>query len=188
MSPIGGMMISSTRLLAMVAKAAPMTTPTAMSTTLPRMTNSLNSFHMPHLPRLRASGVLGDTVAERPVLFLDLDQVDKHVLHAHVKLPVQPLGKRFVKMLLRFERAPLVQRDLDEDHAVAPGDVEIIRVVDEPGLIMLGDDLEIILGRHLDGLHHRTVDGVADFSAEPRLPLHERNSYKRHGALLSSAC
>jgi hypothetical protein len=43
-TPIGGMMMSSTSDLTMVEKAAPMITPTAMSITLPRSANSLNSF------------------------------------------------------------------------------------------------------------------------------------------------
>ena len=42
-TPIGGMMMSSTSDLTMVEKAAPMMMPTAMSTTLPRSANSLNS-------------------------------------------------------------------------------------------------------------------------------------------------
>ena len=44
--PIGGMMMSATRDDTMVPNAPPMTTPTARSTTFPRMTNSLNSFNM----------------------------------------------------------------------------------------------------------------------------------------------
>ncbi len=43
---MGGMMTSFTREVTMVPKAAPMIRPTAMSTTLPRMANSRNSFNM----------------------------------------------------------------------------------------------------------------------------------------------
>ena len=42
-SPMRGMMMSFTREVVILPKAAPMTTPTAMSITLPRMANSLNS-------------------------------------------------------------------------------------------------------------------------------------------------
>src|SRR6201992_501103 len=42
-SPIGGMMMSLTSELTMPVKEAPMITPTARSTTLPRMANFLNS-------------------------------------------------------------------------------------------------------------------------------------------------
>jgi hypothetical protein len=44
MTPIGGMMMSSTSDFTMVEKAAPMMMPTAISTTLPLSANSLNSF------------------------------------------------------------------------------------------------------------------------------------------------
>src|SRR5580658_9361489 len=47
--PIGGMMIWSTRLLTMAPKAAPMITPTARSTTLPRAMNSRNSLNIGRL-------------------------------------------------------------------------------------------------------------------------------------------
>src|SRR5262245_35999161 len=60
--PIGGIRISLTSEVTMVPKAAPMITPTARSTTLPRMMNVLNSFSMaPLLPRgaMRAPAGLG---------------------------------------------------------------------------------------------------------------------------------
>jgi hypothetical protein len=41
---MGGMMTSWTNELTMVPKAAPMMIPTAISTTFPRIANSLNSF------------------------------------------------------------------------------------------------------------------------------------------------
>ena len=41
--PIGGMTMSLTSELTIAPNAAPMTSPTARSTTLPRMANSLNS-------------------------------------------------------------------------------------------------------------------------------------------------
>src|SRR5690625_541165 len=44
--PMGGMMMSSTRELTTVPKAAPMTIPTAMSIMLPLTANSLNSLMM----------------------------------------------------------------------------------------------------------------------------------------------
>jgi hypothetical protein len=45
--PRGGIITSSTKLFTTVPKAPPMMIPTAMSTTLPRTANSLNSFIMP---------------------------------------------------------------------------------------------------------------------------------------------
>jgi hypothetical protein len=48
---MGGMITSLTNELTIVANAAPMMMPTAMSRTLPRMANSLNSFSMMALLR-----------------------------------------------------------------------------------------------------------------------------------------
>src|SRR3954464_6900577 len=45
-NPIGGMMISFTNDVTIFPNAPPMTTPTAMSTTLPFIANSLNSLTM----------------------------------------------------------------------------------------------------------------------------------------------
>src|SRR4051812_20536729 len=47
--PIGGMMTPSTSVVTIFPNAAPMITPTARSTTLPRAMNSLNSFSMARL-------------------------------------------------------------------------------------------------------------------------------------------
>ena len=44
MAPISGMITLLIRVLVMLPKAVAMITPTAMSSTLPRMMNSLNSF------------------------------------------------------------------------------------------------------------------------------------------------
>src|SRR6185437_13758672 len=56
MSPKGGMTMSLTSDVTILPKAAPMMTPMARSTTLPRMANSRNSFHMASLPKaLRAA-------------------------------------------------------------------------------------------------------------------------------------
>ena len=49
-SPMGGMRTSLTKEVTIFPKAAPMMIPTAISTTLPRITNSLNSFSMVFLP------------------------------------------------------------------------------------------------------------------------------------------
>ena len=53
-TPMGGMTMSSTSDLTMVEKAAPMMMPTAMSTTLPRRANSLNSFSIAAPPWISA--------------------------------------------------------------------------------------------------------------------------------------
>src|SRR5678816_4799835 len=47
-----------------------------------------------------SAGVLRDTVAERPVLLLHLDQVDEHVLRPDVELAPQILGHAPVERFL----------------------------------------------------------------------------------------
>src|SRR5580658_9680143 len=51
--PIGGMITWSTRLLTIAPKDAPMITPTARSTTLPRAMNSRNSLNTGDAPLFR---------------------------------------------------------------------------------------------------------------------------------------
>src|SRR5262245_64304646 len=84
--------------------------------------------------------VLGFAVAEGPILLLDLDEVDEHVLAPHIEAPVQPIDDRLVEGPLLVERSSLVERQLDEDAVLGPSDAEVIRVGDEPIFRVLGDD------------------------------------------------
>src|SRR5712692_11811270 len=63
--PMGGMRMSPTKDATILPKAAPMTTPTASSTTLPRMMNSLNSRSMWPSSRSAADGLVGLPPQER---------------------------------------------------------------------------------------------------------------------------
>jgi hypothetical protein len=57
-TPIGGIITSLTNALTMVDEAAPITIPTAISTTLPRNANSLNSLSIVRTPpKLRESPI-----------------------------------------------------------------------------------------------------------------------------------
>src|SRR5262245_54356827 len=89
--------------------------------------------------------VLGFAVAEGPILLLDLDEVDEHILAAHIEALVQTIGDRLVESALLVERSPLVERQLDEDALLRPWDTEVIRVGDEPLFRMLGDDLKAVV-------------------------------------------
>jgi hypothetical protein len=60
-SPTGGMRTSLTNELTILPKAAPMTMPTAMSITLPRTANSLNSLSMARSPFREQASLLGTT-------------------------------------------------------------------------------------------------------------------------------
>src|SRR6267142_1885985 len=62
---MGGMRMSPTKDATILPKAAPMTTPTASSTTLPRMTNSLNSRSMEPSSRSAGAGSVGLSPEER---------------------------------------------------------------------------------------------------------------------------
>ena len=61
--PISGLMTSSTRAVTMAVNAPPMTTPTAISSTLPRMAKALNSSKNFLIPLLSFSGI------KQPLLF-----------------------------------------------------------------------------------------------------------------------
>src|ERR1051326_2634405 len=61
---MGGVMMSLTSELTMLVKAAPMTTPTARSTTLPRMANFLNSEKMA-MVRSRPTKLIGTPAANK---------------------------------------------------------------------------------------------------------------------------
>src|SRR5256885_473089 len=58
--------MSSTREVTIRPKAAPIMIPTAMSTTLPRMANSLNSFHI-SAPPLRQGGTEVESSGDSPI-------------------------------------------------------------------------------------------------------------------------
>src|SRR5437016_10055021 len=57
--PMGGMMMSLTIEVTILPNAPPMMIPTAMSTTLPRIANSLNSLTIPMTLFLSSVGLLG---------------------------------------------------------------------------------------------------------------------------------
>src|ERR1700730_3183951 len=67
--PTGGMRRSLTKQATTLPKAAPMTTPTASSTTLPRMMNSLNSFSMVPCPPGELVGLSPEECGDIEVFF-----------------------------------------------------------------------------------------------------------------------
>src|SRR6185503_11925713 len=62
--------------------------------------------------------VLGDAVAEGPVLLLHLDQADQDVLLPDAQLGVQAVGRHPIEGLPDLDGPPFIEGDLDEDHAV----------------------------------------------------------------------
>src|SRR4051794_35305559 len=92
--------------------------------------------------RLRLGGFLRrvrrETVAERPVLLLDLDEIDEHVLRAHAQLALQALGEGLVEEAFLFQAATFGQGDLDGDKAVGAWDVHVAPVEHERVARVLG--------------------------------------------------
>src|SRR5262245_65569288 len=125
--------------------------------------------------------VLGFAVAEGPILLLDLDQVDEDILAAYIEALVQPISDRLVEGALLVERSSLVERQLDEDAVLGPSNAEVIRVGDEPVFRMLGDDLEAVVLRRIQGRDHGIVDHLADGAAIiGRLAPNEIDASERH--------
>src|SRR5271165_6844744 len=67
----------------------------------------------------RGGRVLRFPIAERPVLFRHIDQIDEHILAPQLELAVQAIRQRLVEPLLHFQAASAVQRNLEEDAVVA---------------------------------------------------------------------
>src|SRR6266851_178430 len=132
--------------------------------------------------RKLASGVLGDAVPEGPVLSLHLHEIDEHVLEPYPKFFVEALRHCFEKGLLQVDGAAFVERYLNKNDAVCARNIEIFGIVYEGPLLMLRDDLEVILGWDVNGVHHRAIHNRSNVFAEPsRLPFQERDPYKWHG-------
>src|SRR5262245_6429918 len=130
--------------------------------------------------------VLGFAVAEGPILLLDLDEVDEHVLAAHIEALVQSIGDGLVEGALLLERSSLVERQLDEDAVLGPPDTKVVLVGDEPVLRMLSDDLEAVVLRRIQCRDHGIVDDLADGAAiVGRLAPNEIDASERHAKLLS---
>jgi hypothetical protein len=76
----------------------------------------------------RGGYVLGFAIAERPVFFRHLNQIDEDIFPAQFQAFVQAVGNGFVEALLHLDGATAVQRDLQEDAIVRAMDAEIIAV------------------------------------------------------------
>jgi microcompartment protein CcmK/EutM len=129
--------------------------------------------------------VLGNAIAERPVLLGHLDQVDEDVLLAQTEAHIQSVGDGFVEGALLFHGPAAAQRHLDQ-HAVGRSmDAEIVRITNQVVSVVLGNDLEPIVVRHVDGGAHGLVYDIADCAPIRRgLPFPEIDANERHRSLL----
>jgi hypothetical protein len=125
--------------------------------------------------------VLSYAVAEGPVLFFNFDQADQNILLANTEFGVEMFGNGGVEGSFHFGGAAFVEGDLDEDDAVGAGDAEVFRIVDKGVVVMLGDDLEVVLGRDVEGGDHLEINGFPYFPASVGGgAFHESDTYQRH--------
>ena len=87
---------------------------------------------------------------------------DRDVLSSHAGLFDKQLGGAGKERGFLFGRAPATEKDLDDQHSVRAGDVEIFGIIDEPPAAVLGDDLKLIALRHAEAFDHGALNGIAN--------------------------
>lgn len=100
-------------------------------------------------------------MAERPILLCHFDQADEHIVWPQAGTLAQQLRDAQVQRLLLLQRARVVGRDLDEDQVIAARHAHVGGVVAEVGGIVLGDDHELVILGHVEGLAQGLVQAVA---------------------------
>src|SRR5260370_17842349 len=83
------------------------------------------SMHRTSLPLGR---VLSDTIAEGPVLLLDLDEVDQDVLAPESDSCMKAVGDGLVKRLLLRSRPAFIPGNLDKHQSCTTLNAEIFRI------------------------------------------------------------
>ena len=83
---------------------------------------------------------MGLAIAERPVLFFDLDQINENVLAPEPDGRVQTVSNRFVERLFLFRAPPFVPGNLDNHEFLGAVDTDIIGVEQEVLGLVLADD------------------------------------------------
>lgn len=105
--------------------------------------------------------VLGFAVAERPVLFLDLDKTDKDVLPPEPDSRVKAVGDGFVERLFLLRAPSLVPGDLYNDEVIAAVDANIIGIEQEVVVLVFTNNLEsVVLG--YTNIDECFIDNAAD--------------------------
>src|ERR1700745_3217214 len=119
------------------------------------------SMHRTSLPLGR---VRSDTIAEGPVLLLDLDEVDQDVLAPESDSCVKAVGDGLVERLLLRRRPAFIPGNLD-NHEICPArDAEIFRIELETVSFVLSNDLEAVFFRNADA-DKRVIDDATDLLA-----------------------
>src|SRR5580698_5069489 len=112
--------------------------------------------------------VCRDTVAERPVLLPDLDEVDQNILAPETDRCLKAVGDGLVERLLLRDRAAFIPGDLDHHEIRGAVDSEVFGVELETVGVMLGDDLKAVVFRDADA-DKRLINDVTDLLAVGRI-------------------
>ena len=125
--------------------------------------------------------ILSNSIPERPILFLNLYEIDEYVLGTKPQSGMESVGHGLVERFLLLDGSTGVERQLDKDAILSASNAKIVFVGDQRADRMLGDDLEtVVLGR-FQGLDHRLIDDVADRATIfGGLSLDEINACERH--------
>src|SRR5260370_31745202 len=134
------------------------------------------SMHRTSLPLGR---VLSDTIAEGPVLLLDLDEVDQDVLAPESDSCMKAVGDGLVERLLLRRRPAFIPRNLDNHEICTALDAEIFRIELETVSFVLSNDLKAVFFRDADAAN-RVIDDPTYL-----LPV---GSFFHFASLLSNDC
>src|SRR5260370_24389074 len=119
------------------------------------------SMHRTSLPLGR---VRSDTIAEGPVLLLDLDEVDQDVLAPESDSCIKAVGDGLVERLLLRRRPAFIPGNLDNHEICTALDAEIFRIELETVSFVLSNDLKAVFFRDADA-DKRVIDDATDLLA-----------------------
>src|SRR5258706_9867427 len=119
------------------------------------------SMHRASLPLGR---IRSDTIAEGPVLLLDLDEVDQNVLAPEPDSCVKAIGNGLVERFLLRRRPAIIPGNLDHHEIRSAPDAEIFGIELEIVSFVLSDDLKAVIFRDADA-DKRVVDDATDLLA-----------------------
>src|SRR6266702_3406387 len=112
--------------------------------------------------RERSERVLRDPVAERPVFLQNFDEIDEHVLAPHARMLGEVVGDALVERFFLLLRPAVGHGELDQNEIVAARDAEIVAVIDEVALVVLGDDHEDVVLRDIELCDQRALDALRE--------------------------
>src|SRR5450432_1603292 len=104
---------------------------------------------------------MGLAISEGPVLPSCLHQRDQKILRRQPGGLREDLGHALEEFSFLLWLAAKAQGDLDKDDPVGALDAKVLWIVDQIGSGVLGDDLEMVVGRDGDSLDHGTMHAVS---------------------------